>query len=223
MIVDSASYYTYIAHGDLSGAPFQVRSNFSNQPITDSILSETHAGWLLAGVAASPTNVMSLANAEQYETSRGYAEAHAEVDVHFSPEVDTAATLILEMVVRGQFAYGGNEIQITDVSENIVLWNIYDHGLAGGNVPWVYNQNENWLTASLMPTLELSASHQYWLHMSSWGSSANPDWDSRDTTIMGLEFPVNVPEPSLVNLAALCLCIQLIRRKSELAWKAWQP
>lgn len=211
--LSSAQYRTALVRGELSGAPFETRTNQGFGPISDAYVSAPPTDWVECEANADLFKVSTSANALQHEIYRGHAEAFAGIDFTFRPVTTTATMIDLTFYMVGQFTWGGNDACLKDLTTGNTLWNFYDQGLGGGNIAWNYNFENIDATANFSVLTELFADHDYQLTLSSWGSSSVPDFDQRTIEVNGLEVAVPaVPEPTVSALALLAVTGLLFRR-----------
>lgn len=210
----SSQYRTSLARGELSGAPFENRTNFGAGPISDAYVSSAPTDWVECEANADLFKVSTSANAVQHEIYRGHSEAFAGIDFNFTPVAAATTTIDLKFFMAGQFAWGGNEACLTDLTTGNILWNFYDQGIGGGNISWDYHLEEVDATANISVVTEFLADHDYRLCLSSWGTSSVPDFDQRTAEVCGLEVAVPaVPEPTVGAMIAIAATGLFLRRK----------
>lgn len=210
----AAEYRTSVVRGELSGAPFESRTNFGAGPISDAYVSAVPTDWVESEANADLFKVSTTANALQHEIYRGHSEAFAGIDFTFKPMRSETTTLDLKFFMAGQFTWGGNEACLTDLTAGNVLWSFHDQGIGGGNILWDYHMEEVNATADFSIVTEFLADHDYRLCLSSWGTSSVPDFDQRTAEICGLEVAVPaVPEPTVSALLAITATGFFLRRK----------
>lgn len=216
--LQSVNHSIFVQRGELgSGAPFESRTNFTAHPVADFLVHPADPLWEECRASANIFQIATRADARMGEIFRGHSEAFAQTQFTFVPEADTFAPITLNFSLAGQFAYGGNEISLTDLTTGTTLWSYYDHGFSGGNIPWNFFGNEPGgpVTASLNPQTALFSAHEYQFTMSSWGNSNTPDVDERHVEICGLDLPevMPVPEPTVAAVTVLAAAGMFLRRK----------
>ncbi len=211
----STQYSTYVARGELSGLPFETRTNFSSSPISDLFTCSDVFRPVESQADANLFRIFTLADATQHQIFRGYAKAIVSTEFTFSPTADASTLLDLDFFTTGQYVWGGNEVSLFDITTGTSLWSYYYHGLGGGTIPWAYDESRRGMAASLSLPTELFSSHDYRFRMASWGSSNNPDSDVRTTQVFGLESTSVVPEPSALALTSLATAALLNSRRKR--------
>lgn len=207
----SAQYSTYVARGD-SGFPAAFRTNFAPVPIRDFYTNTDEFSTVEADADAALFTIFTLAGAKQHQNFPGFSEAFVETEFTFAPLSDALAQVHLEFFTKGQYAYGGNDVSLYDITAGILLWNYYDQGFMGGNIVWTFDDLRGGMVASLDLPTQLLASHDYKFKMSSRGTSIFPDFDSRLTQLSGL----TVPEPTALSLVLFSGACLFARRR----WRA---
>ena len=211
----SESHSTFIQRGELSGNPFESRTNFSYSPLSDRYTSADTYHPVTAQADASLFSIFTRAEAEVHPIYRGYAMASVCTELLFSPQNDVTTGLQMEFFTAGQFAYGGNDVSLFDVTTDSLLWSCHDEGLVLGNIPWVFDESRNGMAAVMDFSTELLASHDYRLVMSSWSSSSVPDSDERLTKIYGFSYGLEVPEPTSLTLLSVAGIALISRGQSR--------
>ena len=218
--LQTISHSTFVLRGELgSGAPFESRTNFTSHPFADYFVSPADPLWEECRADADIFQISTRADARMGEIFRGHSEAFARTQFTFVPKTNSLAPIGLSFSLGGQFAYGGTEVCLTDLTTGTTLWSYYDHGFSGGNIPWNFFETEPGapVTASLNQPTTLLAAHQYQFTMSSWGNSNTPDVDDRHVEICGLDLPeavpLPVPEPTVGALTLLAATGMFLRRK----------
>ncbi len=218
--LQNVNHSTFVLRGELgSGAPVESRTNFTTHPVADFLVHPADPLWEECRATASIFEIATRADARMGEIFRGHSEAFSQTQFTFVPEADTFAPIRINFSLAGQFAYGGNEICLTDLTTGITLWSYYDHGFSGGNIPWDFFAGEPGgpVTASVHPEATLFAAHEYQFTMSSWGNSNTPDVDERRVEICGLDLPevMPVPEPTTGALTLLAAAGMFLRRQKS--------
>lgn len=213
--LQSSSFRTSVVRGELSGAPFESRTNNSSHPTADYFKSPDGSGRIESRAEADLFRLATLADAGMRGVYRGHSEAYARMELVFNPEVDAIAAITLNFHMSGEYAWGGNQVTLFDLTTATPVWNYFDQGIGGGNIPWNYfaPNSEEGVSACVTVATELFAAHNYRLLMDSWGSSSVPDSDGRTVTVSGLEVQA-VPEPSVAALAVLAMGLWRAHRKS---------